>query len=114
MSSECDLNLLPKILWKFFQSLFNLFGNHVDKIRVIVKHPQFVEMKTGGLGILQGCRDIFAILPTPRVATETRSHISDGFLNAISLHLNQGIRQIGIPVSITPVNGKIDAVGIEF
>jgi len=98
----------------FGQGVSRSVGYGFDKAGMIVKSPDYVDWRGLWANFLAGTRDIFTILPAARVRAKGRRYKRQCTLDAVVGHLLHHIAEHRMPVAISPVNGQMWAVNVEF
>src|SRR5580704_1846112 len=75
-----------------------------NKRRMVVKRPQFLDLRRAFTGLGPRPLDVFQVLPAAGIGTEYRGDEGQRPSYAVSAHLTQCIDEIRMPVSITPID----------
>ena len=93
---------------------FHVVDHRFHKAGMVVVDAKFVnDGGTVARDILR-CVDVFAILPTTRVAAEGRRYERDGSFDAVLFHPPHGVIHHRMPIAIAEIHRQVDAVFREF
>src|SRR5207302_7363865 len=80
----------------------------------IKKASDLVDLRSTIARLGLGLRDVFPILPAPRIGAVCRGDESQRSTDAVLFHLPQCIGQHGMPVPVSPVDRQLRTMLFEF
>lgn len=113
---ERDVRPVPDVLGEVGQGLQHAFGHGLDEALVIEVVPELVDLRQlQALGLQGGERvgEVLAVLAAARVRGVGAGGEDQDAAVAVGDHLAQGVRQVGRPVAVAPVDRQIQTVARE-
>ena len=88
--------------------------HRLDEPRMIVEKTQFLDPRSVGPNLFSRALDVLKVLTATGVRGKGRGDKRQGTADAVFSHLLQSVRQERVPVSVSPIDGQMGTVGIEF
>ena len=85
-----------------------------DEAGMVIEDPQLVDAGSVRPHGIAGCLDIFQVLPTTGIGGIRGSNQRQRPANAVIGHLPNGVLQKGVPITVSPVDGQIGPVLVQF
>ncbi len=105
---EQELNTVPLVRRKLVQGISNPCFRRFDEAGMIVKHPQFVDLRRARSRLRAGGRDVLPVLAASRIGAVSRRDVGQCPPPAVGHHLPHRIAKKRMPIPIAPVNREID------